>query len=123
MTQNQATALGLFAAATVTPIFYAFFVPLGGKFDLGLVLITLTMIYWISLTAIAVLGFPAFIVLKRYKLVKWWSAIGVGLIAGPLAVIGVVQISSTNFEELLKFSVLGGIAGFAFWIFWRLGRS
>ena len=123
MNQNRATVLGLFAAATVIPIFYAFLVPLEGKFDLGLVLITLIMIYWISLTAIAVLGYPAFVILKRYKLVKWWSAIGVGLIAGPLAFIGVVQISSINFEELLKFSALGGVAGFAFWIFWRLGRS
>ena len=123
MNQNRATVLGFLAASIVPAAYPAIAFPLSGLQNFSSILGSFFIFYFFSCMAIGLLGVPMFFILNRYQLVKWWSATGIGLVAGALALIGITSIGSSNLEELLEFSVLGGIAGFAFWIFWRLGRT
>jgi hypothetical protein len=67
-------------------------------------------------------GIPIFVVLNKRKLVRWWSAIGSG------ALVGIIALTTVRFsiyiepELVLRYAMLGGAAGFVFWMFWRTGN-
>ena len=122
MSQTRATVLGFLAASIVPAAYLAVAAPLGGQRNLVSIFGSFFVLYYFSFLATGLLGVPAFLVLKKYKLVAWWSAIGTGLLVGPLALVIATSLGSSNPENLLRFSAIGGIGGFAFWIFWRLGR-
>lgn len=123
MSQTRATVLGFLAASILPAAYLAVAAPLGGQRNLLSIFGSFFVLYYFSFLATGLLGVPAFLALNKYKLVAWWSAIGTGLLVGPLALVIATSLRSSNPENLLRFSAIGGIAGFAFWIFWRLGRS
>ena len=123
MNHRRATIFGFLAASIVPAAYLAVAAPLGGQRNLPSIFGTFFVLYYFSFLAAGVLGVPAFLALNKYKLVAWWSAIGTGLLVGPLAPVVATSLGSSNPENLLRFSAIGGVAGFAFWIFWRLGRT
>ena len=123
ISQTRATIFGFLVASIVPAAYLAVAAPLGGQRNLPSIFGSFIVLYYFSFLATGLLGVPAFLALNKYKLVAWWSAIGTGLLAGPLALVVTTSFASSNPESLLRFSALGGVAGFAFWFFWRLGRS
>jgi hypothetical protein len=59
------------------------------------------------------LGFPAFLLTKYLRVIKWWSSVIAGVIIGALPAL--------KDDSFLFYVSLGAISGFVFWLIWRLG--
>jgi hypothetical protein len=71
-----------------------------------------------SAAAVTLLGVPAFLVLYRFGLVRWWSTVGTGLLIGAL--IGVaVRFPATQLQDLVVMSAMGALSALAFWLVWK----
>jgi hypothetical protein len=121
--QNLATALGLLAASVLPAAYLAVVFPLSGDHDLQSIGGSFLVAYYFAAAATVILGVPMFLVLNRLKLVRWWSAATSGMLAGMIALLAVRFGGSIDFPTLLRFAVLGGSAGFLFWVIWRTGRG
>ena len=111
-----------FAAATLLPAaFQAVVFPLSGNRDLQSVLGTFFVASYIAAASMILLGVPAYIVLKRFGLVTWWSAVSWGAVAGMLVILAIE--SSFEPASQLRFALLGGITGFLFWVIWKRGQK
>lgn len=122
MKQTLATALGFFAASILPAAYLATAFPLSGDRDLQSVLGSFFVIYFFAATATVILGVPIFLILNRLKLVTLWSAVGSGALVGAIALMAVTFAAGIDLATLLRFAMIGGAAGFMFWIFWRAGR-
>ena len=89
---------------------------LGGNFASALGLSV--VFYPFALVATVVLGGPLFLAFRRLRLVRWWSALASGSIAGCVVV---MVLSTPSVESLCLFALQGALAGFVFWLLWRLG--
>jgi hypothetical protein len=116
-----ATVFGLLAASIVPAAYLSTAFPLSGERDVESILKSFFVFYFFSATATAILGIPTLLVLSKLKLVTWWSAVCTGACVGMIALGALV--SSVDVSTLFGFAMLGGAAGFIFWIFWRVGRT
>jgi hypothetical protein len=123
MKQTLATALGFFAASILPAAYLATAFPLSGIRDLQSISGSFIVFYYFAAVATVVLGFPMFLILKKLKLVTWWSTVGSGVSVGTVAIFAVTLGGDMDLTSLLRYAMLGGAAGFIFWIFWRLGRG
>lgn len=119
----EATLRGLIgafiAASSVTAAAIALLFPLSGSHGLADVLGTFLVVLPFSSAAALALGFPAFALLNRWGLVRWWSAMLGGAVAGMLAIL---TLSSGNVESaaaLTPYGAIGSASGLAFWLVWR----
>lgn len=94
----------------------------------ALAIVPLYYIYALPLTS--VFSVPSYFVGKRLGLIRWWSALIVGIIIGTLW--GWLFMKESAYapeivtplffsEQVLKLSALGALAGVAFWWIWSLG--
>lgn len=72
--------------------------------------------YWYTLGATLVIGLPAYLLLKYFNKVTWWSAILGGLLSGA-----VMMLVFNNALNPLVI-VIGGLSGLVFWLIWRQGH-
>lgn len=121
--RSHATGLGLVLAAVLPAAYLAIAFPLSGDRDLPSMVGSFLVAYFFAGAATALLGFPLFLVLDKLKLVKWWSSTGAGVVVAMIALLAVRFGGDIDQATLLRFSVLGGCAGFLFWIIWRTGRA
>ncbi len=119
----EATLCGLIgafiAASSVTAAAIASLFPLSGSHGLVDVLGTFLVVFPFSTAAALVLGFPAFALFNRWRLVRWWSAMLGGAVAGALAIL---ILNSGNVESaaaLTLYGAIGSASGLAFWLVWR----
>jgi hypothetical protein len=75
--------------------------------------------YFFSAVATALLGVPAFLLLKHFDLVRWWSAIASGLVIGALVAIAIRLPSVVQARDLLVMVPIGGASALIFWLIWR----
>jgi hypothetical protein len=123
MNRGLATVLGFVAAAVLPAAYLALAYPLSGQHDPRSVLITFVLTYFVATAAAVFFGSPIFLVLNRFKLVRWWSAASCGALVGVIAVTAVRYSANFDIDVLMRYALLGGVAGVTFWIFWLTGRA
>ena len=70
--------------------------------------------YCYTLGAALVIGLPAYVLLRRFDKVAWWSAVLVGIFSGALM--------AYIFRPLnIWYPMIGGLSGLVFWLIWRSG--
>jgi hypothetical protein len=69
------------------------------------------------------LGLPIFFLLRWMHMVRWWSAILVGLPVGALADLTFQRFHHFHLGEVLRYGLLGAAAAVAFWLCWRRSQS
>ena len=81
------------------------------------------VVYLYALFFTALFGMPTYFLFRRLNLVRWWSAMIVGLLAGVL--LGAV-FRSPNHPQVSDFQLMipsGVLVGAAFWLIWRQGKE
>lgn len=68
--------------------------------------------YMYPLFFAAIFALPLFLLLKRYSLVRWWSALIAGLLIG---ILGAMSINGQPQLLYGKLVLLSGISGLIFW--------
>ena len=111
--------LGLIAAVPTAPLVVAIgmLVPTGAAppADLLTSLGFLPLLYLFALWSVILLGLPMYLLGRRLRLVRWWSAAIAGALAGAMADILIRDLRLPASDELLRFAVIGAAAGFSFW--------
>jgi hypothetical protein len=65
---------------------------------------------------------PAFLLFKRFGLVRWWSAMGVGLAIG--AFMGCTfGFHLAQVPDILFMAGTGAVSALGFWLIWTRGRQ
>ena len=82
-------------------------------------LLALPLVYMWCLVAALVLGVPAFVFLLRVDLIRWWSALPVGLLIGLVMGVLVRWPAWKSVEALIQFALAGAISALVFWLVWR----
>jgi hypothetical protein len=80
------------------------------------------LIYVPALVITVVLGLPLFLLLRRFELVKWWSALGLGAVVGALVGL-LLQSPQFDIVQLLYSTSSGCLGALGFWLIWRQGRD
>jgi hypothetical protein len=120
--QLHATALGLFSSATTAAICLAILEPIGGYY-LNTVLFSALIFLIFTIIAAVVFGFPGFLALRKFGLVRWWSLTAHGALVGLISLVVFLSDKIGNGKSLLALTAIGAIAGFVFWICWRTGEN
>lgn len=118
MKQEYKTLLAFLTASVVPAIYLAVVYPLSGIRDLRSVLATVFVVNYFTAAATGLLGLPAFLVLRKFGLVAWWSSLVGGALVGATAHFAVAP-GVEDITSLLRFATLGAFAGLAFWLVWR----
>jgi len=119
MKQEYKTVVAFLTASIVPAMYLAVMYPLSGVHDWRSVFGTFFVFYYFSAAATGLLGLPAFLVLLRFKLVTWWSSLCGGALVGAVTQVAVTSGRVDEIQSLLRFAMLGAVAGLAFWLVWR----
>ena len=117
------------AAGLGTPVTSTFHTPFGLISTDPVSVFGFALIFYIfALPVSAALGIPALALLRRYDLVRWWTAALVGAAIGGLGSLIIVadrvlrtRSFAQDVDALILYGVIGGMSGFVFWLIWRQG--
>jgi len=124
LSKNTATILGIVVAATIPAVVLALFTDVSsGEQDALQQLVVAPYLFLFSAPATLLLGFPTFLLFRRYGLVRWWSALAAGATIGIVVVIVLALPSAPGLRQLTIYGLTGAASGFAFWLIWRAGGN
>jgi hypothetical protein len=73
--------------------------------------------YWYALVATVIIGLPCFLLLRKIRLVKWWSSLASGFLVGLLVLLAIdPNAASTRPNDIGVWGGIGGISAFVFWL-------
>lgn len=114
-----ATILG-FMGAAIVPALATAIADAQGRGGVS-VLATLTLIYYpFSIVFFFWLAIPMYFLFKKHRLIRWWSASAMGLLAGLS--IGLL-LYWPRMSFVLFYVGVGALSGLVFWFIWRLGHN
>jgi hypothetical protein len=117
--EHLATSLGFL----VTPLVPASAVAIAddmGRGTLGTIAVLTAIYYPITIVFSFWLAIPAYLLLKKFSLVRWWSATSIGMLAGAVFAL---TFYSSRLWTLPLFGGVGALSGLTFWVIWRMGHS
>lgn len=118
-----ATVAGFLAAAAVPAVVATMMAHLENQADVvSLWKLTLFFFYYSAL-ATTVLGVPTFLVLRRFRLVNFWSTIFAGFVIGAIVGVLVRIPSPPQLHATLVMGLTGCGAALVFSLITRLGRN
>ncbi|WP_143154133.1 hypothetical protein [Rhodanobacter sp. OK091] len=79
------------------------------------------IVYVYSCGLMALFGVPAYFLLRRKNLVRWWSSLFIGLLVGALMATVIRLPNQPRVEDLLVMALTGALAGLVFWLIWSRG--
>jgi len=79
--------------------------------------------YYFSAMAAILFGLPVFLVLFRFNLIRWWSALGAGMTIGALMGVIVESPHVIQIPEILFIAATGAASTLGFWLIWKQGRD
>jgi len=121
--RSIATVLGFIVAPLAPVIVGATMTPPRGSQDFPLFLSMGFVVYLYSCFLAALFGVPTYLLFKRKRLVFWWSATLVGLLAGTLLA---AVFRLPNHPQILDFTFMapsGALGGIFFWLIWSRGND
>lgn len=125
MKESISTILGFLSAVIVSAALLTMYVWQTDTSGLccrnGYFLLVLIMQLGASVFA-AMIALPAFLFLRRIKLVRWWSAMPVGIIIGIIIAYESAYPKGSDIDRILGWGIIGGISAFVFWVVWRKGK-
>lgn len=133
MKERTAAVIGFLVAPVVPALALGLFTPItDGKPDFVSVLGLFPIGYFFAVVASTLFGLPAFFLLRRLKLIRWWSAAATGFFIGICIGIALQRPDVPNlpFEtwiteairSSLAMAAAGGLAAIVFWLIWSKGR-
>ena len=117
------TFAGFLAAAVVPALMFGLLTPVTtswGPVNTDVVSVFALAVpgYFYSSFAAAVFGVPAFLVFRRYNLIRWWSTILAGLAVGAgLSLL--FTAPQIQWQAVAIWSFSGALAAWVFWLVWR----
>jgi hypothetical protein len=114
-----AALLGFFAASLVPPIVFVSRGASDGAVGLLDIFAAFLLLLFFSVAMVALFGVPAFLLLRRFKLVDWWSALGTGLVIGAVLGFLIGAPDSPEISDVLTMAGTGAASGLAFWFVYR----
>jgi hypothetical protein len=112
-------ALAFFLATLLPAIAFALLTPVNGgsiNTDFGSVLGLTFVFYFFSLAAAVIFGVPLFLLLLKFGLVRWWSALAAGAIVGALVAVILRLPGALSPEDFMVTVPLGALAAVVFWL-------
>jgi hypothetical protein len=119
---TKRTTLAFFAAPLIAALLYAFIVPIwptSPERRLPNFLGVLVIAFWGAGLLTVIVAMPAFLVLNRLHLVRWWSALGAGALVGLLFTYLFGGRPDPGFQGRLM--LIGAASGLSFWVIARSG--
>jgi hypothetical protein len=123
MRRRTAAVLGFLSAPLVSALIGAALTPVTRTFDLRAFLGLVPVFYFFAAVVTVLLGIPAFLLLLRFKLVRWWSALGAGFLIGALVALIMRSPNAIQPRDVLVFAPTGAASALSFWLIWKLGRE
>lgn len=123
MKKITATILGFAGAPIIPAIYGAFTTPIARDFEILRQAPLVLMFYVFALPFIVVLGVPAFLLARYLRLIRWWSAVGVGIVSGAIVAVLVAIQGTVDVQDFVIFCPLGGASGLTFWLIWKQGQE
>jgi RHS repeat-associated protein len=74
--------------------------------------------YYFSAMATVLLGLPAFFLLLRFRIIRWWSVVVGGLVIGALMGTLVGAPNHTQLPNVLLMAATGAASALGFWLIW-----
>jgi hypothetical protein len=119
-------------AFVVSPLVAALGLSVAGSVETGgenfsvLSLLGWTVVFYIyAALATLVLALPSFLLLRRFGVVRWWSALLVGIAIGVVVFAFVLPGGSgpvTSDSRLIWCGSMGALSALVFWVIWRRGH-
>lgn len=119
--QSARATLGFLVAPLVAAVACAVASPLSDG-PAGIAFGLIPVFYFFAVMASGFLGFPAFLVLRRLGLVRWWSASLTGAVVGAVAAAALASPGSPRAESLLFLVTVGIGSALSFWAIWWSGQ-
>lgn len=125
---NNAAAIGLLAAALIPSFILA--ISLGfnspGNHDWIAIIKAIPFFYWWTVLLTFPITIPAYLLARRYNLIRWWSAVITGTALGFAVFLLVHAHADSLWNDLqhdvlslLEFDLMGGLSGLVFWFVWK----
>lgn len=114
--------VGFLVTPLISSLIGVLLTPLSEGQKLISILGLLPIFYFFSTLATIVFGVPAFFLLRHFKLITWWAALGVGVVIGGLVSVILRLPSAPHLHDLMTMMPIGAASAFSFWLIWRLTR-
>jgi len=88
----------------------------GGLYDF---LVMILVVYLFAASATVLVALPAYLLLKRRSLIRWWSALVVGSGVGLLFALAIGLFTSSLLSGNYPMILIGALSGLAFWLIVR----
>jgi hypothetical protein len=79
-------------------------------------LVTILLAYMFAASGTVAIALPVYLVLRRFGLVYWWSALGTGSVVGLLFALMIGSATSTLLTGNFALILIGAASGLAFWL-------
>jgi hypothetical protein len=133
MRERSAACIGFLVAAGVPALALGLSTPLTTLNGVRNWAATFDMLpVWYGFTVLLAfpIAVPAYLVGRRYRLIRWWSSVITGIVIGAaVSVVIDLHCSSMwscikeNYLSTVTMSVLGGMASFVFWFIWMAASA
>jgi hypothetical protein len=115
--------IGLLISSFLSTIAIFVLITTNYKISLQSLFSAFVLLYGIYLIVATLFGFPAFLLLRRFRPGRWWSVLPVGFFLGMLAGATLGWPGRPYPKGLLAAGLLGALTTFIFWRIWRRGAT
>ena len=120
------TILAFLVAPLVAALCLAVISPLDGhaiNTDIEFIFGLGALFYVYALVLSSVLSVPIYLLLRKLRLIQWWSTmLAGGVIGACLLVLLNAQALITDLPLVVAWAFIGALSAFVFWLIWRVGH-
>ena len=123
MRRTTAGVVGFVVAPLISALILAAATRLFEPSDIVARIAMVPVFYYFSAMATVLLGLPAFFLLLRFRINRWWSVVVGGLIIGALMGALVGAPNHAQLPNVLLMAATGTASALGFWLIWRQGQG
>jgi hypothetical protein len=123
MRKTSAAIIGCLIAPLISALIGAILTPATGGRGLLSNLGLLPIFYFFSAIVTILFGVPTFLLLRRLRLIKWWTSLAAGAVIGALTIAIVRLPGNVQFHDFLIGAPIGAASAFGFWLVWSMGQA
>ena len=118
-----ATLTAFVLAPLVSALIFPFTSPALHDMDIVDFMVSVLLFYFFCSLATLVFGMPLYFLLRRFKLVAWWSTTLCGVIIGAIVAVLVSLQNPVHDRSLVFFCEVGAVTGLCFWLIRYIGKK